>query len=691
MKMHGIFRSDSLSIFSSLFCLAAEAKEGNNAIDNSSIHESKIDSTLKDSNTKDRVDEGTTHKCSIEEENEHSRTATSTETPPITSAIISSLSNKHIYEIINPLLPDSFLLSEETKKEVLIASLNDLLDSNKLTPEKFWETALENIPWTLLQGSEYSLMRLKKVHAAESKTRAKKMLSMNTKLLAKKKQNPKTMKEPIVLPPPANPPHYTKAEAVQVLTQYKPVSVIIDKIIALKYVDCGKSQLYRALRVYKEGGELNTPWKKEPKASRKSTREEPEPTLELPEPSLDLPEPSSPPYYTEEQVMNILSNLPAATNPPYYSKAQTANLLLKCGPYEKNMINKLVEQQLVPVSTNMLCHFLKHVKSGEANLAKSWNTKRNSSNIDENKKSKMTQVESKENQTKKRKRNENMSNENTDLVRNKTTEKQRKELAPPKPTLCEVFMAKAKLMDDAEFVRHVTVEMERRGYTLGLKLGVTKSDNEEIRFPQNQQDDKAGSKFLSAQSGGAGATENESRNDGIKLNPSRNNEVESTGGKERNSTVTSEKAPPPADNDTQKAISYPGQLPLNMIFYPSTKLNKNSNIERWNTMYDQLKAFYEEHGHLEVEDKDVNKWVNVQINQWNQMQIEGSQHSMTLYKVQKLNALGFRDKMVLKSTSATIHKGSALTDGQMKREAQKEKLWNERLMELKAFSEAYGT
>lgn len=628
--------------------------------------------------------------------------AASNQTPPITPAIISSLSNEHILEIIKPLLADSSVLKDATK-EASIASLTQLLDSNKLTPDQFWESALLNIPWTLLQGDAYAVMRLRKVHATENKHKVpswRKKMPSPKKLSPKNPaatQNPKKLKA-IVLPPPANPPHYTKLEAAQILAQYKPASVIMQHMIDQNLVPCRKTQLYTIMKISKEGGDLNTPWTQE-----KPVPKEPEKVPYVP---LDLLAPSNPPYYSQKEIVHLMSNLPAVTNPPYYTKAQTAALLLTCGPYEKVMIDKLVEQKLVPVVPNQLRNLLKKVKKGEADLTKSWNTKRAVDRDGEKKagaKKRAAAVMEGECQPKKKRMKENAVDGES------KAKKQKPEKALPASILSRAFMAGAKSLDDADFVNHVALEFERRGYTFGLKLGLLKSDddtagNGEKKHSTENQTENGATAESSVGAMGTEAQNHEEKNSSNKSDGDEGAVQTRTVGENDSSSgnkvsgisgdtapTTTEAAAASLDDSTHKISAPAPALPLGILLYPSTAQPQVPSAKKWDEMYGQVQAFYKEHGHLKVTDKTLSKWLTRQRNQWEEMQKEGVHHLMTMQKVKKLNALRFG---VLAFEAANPNSSDGLTvisEGRLKREAKREKLWNDRLNELKEFQQTHGT
>lgn len=531
------------------------------------------------------------------------------ENPSITPAIISSLSSQHIYQLIQPLITDSSI-SADSNKDGLIRVLNELIGSNKLTPDQFWEKSLKHIPWNALKGQEYADMRLEKVKAMETKT-----------------IKPKRPKSKALLPLPARPPHYSKLESVQILSQYKHSSAIMDQMVTQQLVPCSKSQLRQILKLKKQGkeGHLSTPWEKEKISSLKKRVEKP----------LQLPPLSTPPHYTEAEVMDLLSNLPTPTHPPYFTRSQTADLLLKCQVNEKAMMDKLVEMDLVPVSTRQLSTLMKQVKNREANLVKPWNSKRASAEL---KKSAPTVKDTKPNKRK--------ASEVVDLDKDR---KKKKEL---EKTLNKDLMAMVKSLDDAELIRHMAVEFERRGYDLGLKLGAMRADNDVELAVQKKKRKSADMKV----------------DDG-----------EATAAKD----ATEEEA----NRAPQKKTSHRA-LPVDILFYPSTNPSQSSS-KRWDEMYFQLKSFYNANGHLLVTEKTLSQWMNRQKIQWKDMQ-RGPNHYMTIDKVLKLHELGF-GKLAFEVGNTKSPDGStAMTDRQIMQVAKKEKVWDERLDELKKFKETHG-
>ena len=493
---------------------------------------------------------------------------------------------------------------------MLIRVLNELIDSNKLTPDQFWEKALKHVPWNALQGQEYADVRLEKVNLMETK-------------------KPKRPKSQLLLPLPAHPPHYSKLEAVQILSQYKHASVIMDQMVSQKLVPCSKSQLYQILKLKKQGneGDLSTPWVKI--SSPKKRVEKP----------LQLPPLSTPPHYTEAEVMDLLSNLPAPTHPPYFTRSQTADLLLKCHVNVKAVMDKLVEKNLVPVSTRQLCTLMKQAKSGEANLIKQWNTRRTSAE-------KKSSSPSKKDTT----LNKRKADEMTDLDKDETKKNKLKQ------TLNQDFMAMVKSLDDAELARHMAVEFERRGYVLGLKLGAMREDND-VEVATNKKKRK-----------NANMTVNEEE------------ATDAKGAVEGEKNFTSDDAP-------KKDMSH-HSLPVDILYYPSTNPSQSSS-KRWDEMYSQLKSFYNANGHLLVTDKTLNQWMNRQKIQWKEMQ-QGPNHYMTTDKVQKLHEVNF-GKLAFEVDNTRSSDGStAISDRQIMQVAKKEKVWNERLNELKKFKETHG-
>jgi hypothetical protein len=612
------------------------------------------------------------------------------QTPPISPTIISSLSNKHIFDLIQPLLPDDSSITNKSSKEDLTAALTELLDSNKLSPEQFWEQSLLNIPYTALQGDLYAAMRLRKVHEQENKRSPKKVV--------KKKENPKKSKAPVVLPPPAKRPFYTKIEAVQILENYKPVHLVMKQMIDQKLVPCQTTHLYALLKTDKQGGDLNTPWKKEQLPPKKETKK-------IPEQPLVLPLPSVPPYYMEKEVMELINNMPAATNPPYYTKAQTVNLLLLCVPYERLIMEKLVEQELVPVSLTALRVLFKQAKSGEANLNldKPWNTKR-SNNTEKSAKSKKREGDEKgEEQSKKKRVKKNTAADDGEM---KMPKKSENTSSVSSSSVWQAFMFHAKSLNDAEFVRHVALEFERRGYTFGLKLGTVKSGDSGGK--DNMQKEQ-GARIDSGDKEPSGdgeamvlETENDKEKgaaagDGVESETldqtQTQNDMEKvtinfTGQDSKGTADSDDNEKPRADDAVKKTAPLPA-LPLGVLFYPSTTQPQITQSKRWDEMYDQLKAFYDEHGHIQVADNALSKWVIRQKNQWKEMQTEGTRHYMTVHRLEKLHAINFGDLIL--DGDAGADSSTIMTDGQIKREAKKERTWNERLNELKAFVESHGT
>jgi hypothetical protein len=187
-----------------------------------------------------------------------------------------------------------------------------------------------------------------------------------------------------------------------------------------------------------------------------------------------------------------------------------------------------------------------------------------------------------------------------------------------------------------------------------LKLGTVKSDDKQSFETEN------GKREAAVAGDGSETLDQSQTKDGTKVGTS--------------STVE-EKVPPPA-------------LPLDVLFYPSTVQSQTVNIQKWDDMYDQVKAFYDEHGHLQVVDTALSNWLSRQKYQWKEMQKEGTHHFMTMHKLEKLNAINFGE---LALNDHDVASSSNITDGQIKRKEKKERHWNQRLDELKAWVENNGT
>jgi hypothetical protein len=563
----------------------------------------------------------------------------SSPTPPITSSILSSLDRQHIHQLLHP--PPSASCTQDE----LLQLLNEALATQQLTPQQFWEKALPHLPWNTLQGDDYAALRLRKVQLVQATS---------------SRSNPK--KSHFTLPPPNHPPHYTKIEVAQLLMRYKPASTVMDRILSTNYVPTNitKKGLYSIQKLYKEGGDLSTPWEKNKKQPDKK---------DVPIQKLELPPPADNRQYTEDEIADLSTALPPPPNPPYYTKSQTVHLLLQCGIHEKLVMKSLVHQKLVPVGSQSLMNLMKSIRNdaSSVNLEKDWNTK--SEDKDAKKKKKRLRAvgggEGDDGPKKKQK---------MDVAKGTKVE-------ASKPTsFVESFMEQAKLLKDAEFVRHVSLEFERRGYVCGLRLAAKKDvaekpkkkkKNEEILVETDIRKDGVG------EEDGA-TTEAEIRDEETDTT---SNNVQDDGKKQTASSTASSKS-----EKEPNAASLPRSLPLDIMFYPSPNQTQLSSAKRWDEMYSQLKAFHDEHGHFELTDPVLSKWTSRQKRQWAEMQKEGGNHHLTMDRVEKLNALGFGQIC----DSLNLDDGG-VTEGELKRAAKKDKLWNDRLNELKEFKETHGT
>lgn len=145
------------------------------------------------------------------------------------------------------------------------------------------------------------------------------------------------------------------------------------------------------------------------------------------------------------------------------------------------------------------------------------------------------------------------------------------------------FSTESSALSDAEFVRQVAIEFDRRGYVFGLNLKAKEAH-------KTAADDSSG--------------------------------------------------PAP---QTAPATS----LPLNIQFHPSTTRPTSSESNHWSYMYSKLEYFYKQNGHCNVPttEKTLYGWTKAQRLQWNDMKKGGVNHYMSIYRIKKLMVLGF-DKQI---------------------------------------------
>ena len=434
---------------------------------------------------------------------------------------------------------------------------------------------------------------------------------------AVKKKEGKKPAAGIVLPPPANPPYYTKVEAIQVIEQKPHLSEkVINAMIRQKFVPCKKKVLSRLLQEKTEGKAVeDTPWKvlERKQAKQKSKLQPPKQIEPVPEVPLELPTPSNPPFYTPSEAEDLLSNPPPPPNPPYYTKAQTASFLSKFKK-QKPVMELLVKKQLVPASVGQLYKLMKSVKDGKNVATKPWSSKL---------------------------LNKKRSAESVELNEEGPNAKKRKTIV--NQNVFEPFMKQAKTLEDAEFVRHVALEFERRGYSFGLKLGMKNSDEggDEKTTEKTQGDEKG--------------------EEGIESETEKTSEVA-------------------IDNKvTQPTVPC-------ILFYPPTTQQQLVHANRWDDMFLELKIFHEENGHLKVPPthKALHSWVQRQRTQWKYMQEEGMRHSLSFDRIQKLSELGFGSAQ---ESAASV----ADPEAENMRGAKKETKWDEKFEELQQYKEIHGT
>ncbi|KAL7482165.1 hypothetical protein ACHAW6_007855 [Cyclotella cf. meneghiniana] len=430
-----------------------------------------------------------------------------------------------------------------------------------------------------------------------------------------------------VLPPPKNPPCYAEAEAVEILRRNSPyMAHAADEMIRRRLVPWKKKRLFQLLAAKKsiEDTVIDD-------IPRRTTK---------PETGLDVPP-------TEARDLLLRRDLPPPPNPPYYTKLQTIDLLSKFKK-RRAIMEEIVERRFVPVSVGQLYGMMKRIKDGESResvAASSWRVRETTGGSGGGRKRRRSHVEEEEKEDKTA----------TDMTRRHATEKQRVNVS-------RTFMRQVRSLEDGEFVRHVALEFERRGYVLGLKLGVREKaavtnhddDNDEEVAPHGTKDPM--------DSGAASST------------------VEN-----RLST----------DDDKNRTV--PTLLPTNIVFYPSTTQHPPHDESKWHDMFSQLKSFHREHGHIRVPptNKPLSAWVNRQLSQWKHMQRMGVRHSMSADRVQRLHALGFGEEAAVFSSETqgddVISIPPAAVEAEKKRAAKSERLWDQRFEELRAFKESYGT
>eukprot|EP00804_Cyclotella_cryptica_P019444 CCRYP_006618-RA/>CCRYP_006618-RA protein AED:0.05 eAED:0.05 QI:5/1/1/1/0.85/0.62/8/2920/792 len=628
--------------------------------------------------------------------------------PPITPSILQSLTHEQARRLLHDNNNDNNNYDDNSSSpSPLLTTLQHQIETGAISRAAFWKAVpLSSIPFRLLQGDEFVEARMKKLAGIANKTTSVTRGRVND--ITRIPQHPISHPDDttirriqLVLPPPTQPPYYTKSEAVAVLERNAPhMSLAADQMIQRGLVPCQKKRLFQLLAEKKKKRQESkkkssnnnnnasndndnassdnndhddddadlpdTPWRILPpsKLPPNSTNAAlPPETNTLP---LLLPPPPHPSHhYTPDETQHFLQNLPPPPHPPHYTKFQTIDLLsrFQSQPQQQRIVmEELIQRELVPVKFGQLYSMMKRIREGvrwDVVASSPWRVRENTTTTTT---TTTTRVEEDENgnhvvivvEGRGQKKRARPSSSQSPITNKK-----------PKGNVYEAFRKGVRSLEDGELVRRVAVELERRGYVLGWKLGVRGEMEVGRRDDKDNDDDDGAGKKKKKKT----TTKNskEKGNDDVASQETKN--------------------PTNSKNIHKNNIRRPPPLPPNLVFYPSTTHLPPRLVSKWNDMYTQLQSFHKEHGHVHVPstNRPLHDWVSRQMSQWNDMQRIGVKHSLSLDRIQKLYAVGFGKE------AATTSRGGNAVEAEMKRGVRSDRLWDQRFEELKEFQEIHGT
>jgi len=200
-----------------------------------------------------------------------------------------------------------------------------------------------------------------------------------------------------------------------------------------------------------------------------------------------------------------------------------------------------------------------------------------------------------------------------------------------------------KRMDDSQFLKCVTQDFKRRGYTVAIQL--TSNHNWMMQLPPVPLPVPTVPQLPPV----AGGESN------MMLPPPAKVAKTSTANSTKNKSKN--KQPP----------SQPLILP-NFPFYPSTTSITQKNIDAWNVMFNNLQVYYtQNNGTLPItnstttkqqQDNDPNyaallKWTKAQLALWKRMR-KDNKHNLSLDRISKLHSLNFEAQVDVQRYAASV-------------------------------------